>query len=167
MYGMTSEAQRSYFEGRILTGRPLELVCVLYELALRAVRQARQHLAAGDRMARGKAVSQAVDTLSELIHGLNRNDGSEISRNLFDLYGYTQQNLLKAHASESEQTLREIEGLLVTLLEGWRALSTQDSRGAAGAAAPAEETPAGYTPSAYSMPYAASREPAVSRDWSF
>ena len=167
MYGMTSEAQRSYFEGRVLTARPLELVCVLYELALRAVRQARQHLAAGARMARGKAVSQAVDTITELIHALNRNDGSEISRNLFELYGYMQQCLLKAHAGESEQPLREVEGLLVTLLEGWRAVSTQDSRGAASAPAQNYETPTGFAPSAYSVPYAATREPAVSRDWSF
>jgi flagellar secretion chaperone FliS len=167
MYGMTSEAQKSYLEGRVLTGRPLELVCVLYELALRAIRQARQHLVAGDRQARGRAVSQAVDTLTELIHALNRNDGSEISRNLFDLYGYMQQSLLKAHASESEQALLEIEGLLVTLLEGWRAVSTQDSRGAAVAPAQHDEAPSGFMPPAYAMPYSIPREPAVNRDWSF
>jgi flagellar secretion chaperone FliS len=98
---------------------------------------------------------------------LNRDDGSEISRNLFDLYGYMQQCLLKAHVAESEQPLREVEGLLVTLLEGWRAVSTQDSRGAASDPAQNYETPVRFAPSACPMPYAAMREPAVSRDWSF
>jgi flagellar biosynthetic protein FliS len=58
--------------------------------------------------------------LSELSRSLDP-QYPEISKPLTDLYGYMQRQLLDANAKQIEAPLEEVEQLLTTLYEGWKA----------------------------------------------
>jgi flagellar protein FliS len=115
----------AYLESRVLSANPLELICILYQYALDSVRDARQHLAAGDIVARSRAVCRAVSAISELDASLNHAEGGAISRNLGELYHYLRQRLTEANMRQKDAPLAEVESLLATLAEAWKAASIQ------------------------------------------
>ena len=113
----------AYLESRVLSASPLELICILYQCALDSVRDARRHLAAGDIVARSRAVCRAVGAISELDGSLNHADGGAISRNLGELYQYIRQRLTEANMRQMDAPLAEVESLLATLAQAWKAAS--------------------------------------------
>lgn len=115
------QAYQTSLEDEILSADPLELVCMLYSGALTSLKHAREALAQGDPMRRGAAIAKVQDLLMELVCSLNHERGGDISRGLADLYQYFLQRLVEAHAEQSDTKLAEIERLMATLLEGWRA----------------------------------------------
>ena len=118
----------AYLESRVLSANPLELVCILYQCAIDSVRDARRHLAAGDIVARSRAVCQAVGAISELDGSLNHAEGGAISRNLGELYQYIKQRLTEANIRQMDAPLAEVESLLSTLYEAWKAAGVQPDR---------------------------------------
>ena len=121
----------TYLESRVLSASPLELICILYQCALDSVRDARRHLAAGDIVARSSAVCRAVGAISELDASLNHAEGGAISRNLGELYRYLRQRLTEANMRQKDAPLAEVESLLTTLSEAWKAASVPPASSAA------------------------------------
>jgi flagellar protein FliS len=113
----------AYLESRVLSASPLELICMLYQCALDSVRDARRHLAAGDIAARSRSVCRALGAISELDGSLNHTEGGAISRNLGELYQYIRQRLTEANLRQNDAALAEVESLLTTLSEAWKAAS--------------------------------------------
>jgi len=116
---MWKNAHDIYMEERVLAADPLELVHLLYQGCVSAVRDARQHLAEGAILARARAISKAGDILSELTSSLDYERGGDISRQLDELYGYMQRRLVDANCHQSDEPLAEVETLLATLQEAW------------------------------------------------
>jgi flagellar protein FliS len=117
-------------ENRVLPADPLELVYMLYERALSLVSSARGSLAAGDIAGRSKAISKVLAILAELEGTLDHQAGGEISRNLERLYQHMRTRLITANLKQQDAPLAEVESLLQTLGEAWKAIRPQ-----AGAAA--------------------------------
>ncbi len=138
----------------VVSADPMELVCLLYQHAIDAVRDARQHLKSGDIAARGKAISKAVAILGELSGSLDHNAGGTISTNLDQLYSYMSLRLTEANIRKQDGPLAEVEKLLNTLGQAWRE--------AKGKQMPAVETPAAPTPAVWQE---SQLEPAA-HDWS-
>jgi flagellar protein FliS len=109
-----------YLESRIESAEPIQLIRLLYQGALDAVREARRHLASGDIAARSQAVSKAFEILTELTTSLDRTRGGEIATRLVQLYDYLQRRLLEANARQQDEPLAEVLGLLTTLGEAWQ-----------------------------------------------
>ena len=76
---MRQNAHDAYLESRILSAGPVEMVCLLYQSAMKAVRQARHLLATGDIAARASSISMACEILIELTSSLDYARGGEIS----------------------------------------------------------------------------------------
>ncbi len=119
---MWRNAHDAYLEERILSADPLELVRVLYQAAMRAVRKARGHMAAGEIAERARSISQAYRVLSELNRSLDHQRGGDLSRRLAGMYAYMMRRILDANRQQSDEPLAEVLGLLATLAEGWDAL---------------------------------------------
>lgn len=92
---------------------------MLYEGAAQAVRDAISAHQSGDILARGNAVTRAVEILGELRFSLRRDVAPQYCDTLSGLYGYLQTRLIQAHAQKSESMLEESLHLIETLLEGW------------------------------------------------
>jgi flagellar protein FliS len=144
----------AYLDNNIASENPVSLVTALYEGAIKAVQQARRCLETEDIWGRSKAISKAVDIITELMRSLNHEKGGDLSIRLRDLYGYMQTRLLAAHANQEDEPMAEVIGLLTTLLDGWYKAGEQLAREAreqaqstepaSGNRSEAPETPYGY-----------------------
>ena len=131
----------AYFESRILSADPIELIQILYEGALGAVDEARSNLARRNIAGRSAAIGKAVAILSELSSSLDHETGGEISRTLAELYDYMQRRLLEANFQQADQPLAEVARLLTTLSEGWQGVRNQTGEGRVGSSSRHEEEP--------------------------
>jgi flagellar protein FliS len=116
---MWNSGHDAYLENRVLTADPIELVNLLYQAGMQAVREARHHLAAGRIAERSQQINQACAIVIELTTALDHERGGEISRRLALLYDYMQRRLLEANMQQSDAPLAEVLGLLSTLSEAW------------------------------------------------
>jgi flagellar secretion chaperone FliS len=111
---------RKYLETEVFSADPVKLVCMLYRGAMEATGAARRHLQAREIQQRSRQILRAVAILRELSRSLDPRY-EEISRPLRELYGYMQTRLLEANAKQIDAPLAEVERLLSTLHEGWKA----------------------------------------------
>ena len=111
--------REAYLQTHVMSADPMELVCLLYQHAIEAVKDARRHLAAGDITGRAEAISQTIGILGELKSSLNREAGGTISRNLEQLYEYMMLRLTEANLRREDRLMGEVESLLSTLGQAW------------------------------------------------
>jgi flagellar secretion chaperone FliS len=165
-----TKPHKEYIASRVATATPVELTRMLYEGAVQSVQEAVTAHRAGDILARGNAVTKAVEILGELRFSLRREVAPQYCDTLSGLYGYLQSRLIEAHAGKSESMLLEVAGLIQTLLDGWigamRNLSAMDTAAAHDADSAAAERP---EPAAASNPYSSKAAPEASqnRSWQF
>ena len=119
--------QQAYLETRILSADPMELVCLLYQHAIEAVRDARSHMRSGNIAKRSEAISKTIGIIGELNVSLDHSTGSVISGNLEQLYGYMTARLTEANVRKQEAPLAEVESLLTTLSAGWQQAREQQA----------------------------------------
>jgi flagellar secretion chaperone FliS len=120
---MFQSGHDAYIENRVLSAEPLELVHMLYQGAIRAVQDARHHLANGKIMERSRAITKACAILTELTAALNPAAGGDLAKRLANLYDYMRRKLLEANFRQSDEPLGEVLSLLATLAEGWAEIS--------------------------------------------
>lgn len=163
-----SDIRKEYLSSRVSSATPMELTRMLYEGALQSVQEAVTAHRAGDILARGNAVTKAVQILGELRFSLRREVNPQYCDTLAGLYGYIQRRLIQAHAEKSESMLREVQGLIQTLLEGWiGAMDNLSGEQKAGAeAAVATSTSASASGVSASSPYS-SESGSQNRSWEF
>lgn len=170
-----TDPHKEYVVSRVAAATPVELTRMLYEGAVQAVREALTAHRGGDILARGNAVTKAVQILGELRFSLRRDVAPQYCDTLSGLYGYLQNRLIQAHAEKSESMLQEVLQLIQTLLEGWiGAMQNLDAldagiAGKAEATAP-EPVAASGASNPYSSPYSSAKatpaEP-QNRSWQF
>jgi len=147
---MTNNAHAAYLESTILTAQPTELIRILYNAAIGAVRDARGYLAEANIAARSKAITKAAEIIAELNSSLDFEAGGELSLNLLKLYDYMQRRLLEANIQQSDQALAETLQLLHTLAEAWEATCPGE---------PPQQAPQSYA-------YADAESEPVAKTWS-
>jgi flagellar protein FliS len=167
---------KEYVASRVAAATPVELTRMLYEGAMQAVQEALTAHRGGDILARGNAVTKAVQILGELRFSLRRDVAPQYCDTLSGLYGYIQNRLIQAHAEKSEGMLKEVLQLVQTLLEGWiGAMHNLDASSGVGAAKEAEPglaEPAALSGASnpYASPYSSTKpapaEP-QNRSWQF
>src|SRR5438105_10678788 len=105
---MKSNRHDAYLESRVLSADPVELVHMLYQACVQAVREARHHLAQGEIAERSRAINGACEILMELNGALDRQRGGDLSVRLAQLYDYMQTRLLDANMQQSDAPLAEV-----------------------------------------------------------
>jgi flagellar secretion chaperone FliS len=110
-----------YLETEAFSADPLTLVCMLYRGAIEAIGRARRHLKDRQILERSREIMRAMEILRELSRSLDPQH-DQISRPLRDLYAYMQARLIEANSQQIDPPLAEVEQVLSTLLEGWKAI---------------------------------------------
>jgi flagellar biosynthetic protein FliS len=113
------QAHREYMESRILAAQPIEIIEMLYQVAIRSLKIALAELTNGNASIRAREVTRAQDAINELMFALDHSAGASFSRSLASLYAYAQQEILKGHAQKSAEGFRNALSVLTTLEEGW------------------------------------------------
>lgn len=92
---MSLSAYKTSLEAQILSSDPVQLVDILYSLAIDSVEAARSAHQRGDIFSRGRHTTKTFDVLVELQHSLNFERGGEIARNYARLYDYCQRRAFR------------------------------------------------------------------------
>jgi len=112
----------AYQEHRVVTQSPARLIVLLYDGAIKFLKQAIEHMQAGDIVAKSEAVGRATEIIIELDSVLNMEAGGEIAENLRKLYDFMARRITVAHVRNNPQMLREVIKLLEDLNDGWKAV---------------------------------------------
>jgi flagellar protein FliS len=168
------QAHRDYTESRILSAHPVEIVHMLYQVAIDNLNAALSHLRSQDHFARSYAVTKAESAIHELVLALDHSVNAPFTRTLSDLYHYSLQQINIGHGKQSEKAFREALSIITTLAVAW----TEVRRRLGDSAATLDSAPAGASfeepafearsepPNPYA-PYGSTLSNSVlSRDWS-
>lgn len=113
-----------YQQTTISTQNKGRLIIMLYDGAIRFLRQAIRDLEVNDYAAKGRNISKAQDVILELNTVLDMEAGGEIAQNLRSLYNFMLRHLSQANLKCDTQMVREVVSLLEDLNQSWRAITS-------------------------------------------
>ena len=96
-----------------------KLLLMLYEAAIRFIKQAMIAIDRKDIAERGMNIGRAFDIVNELNNTLNHEVGGEISKNLEQLYMFISDQLTKSNATGQRKPLEDALKIMETLFSGW------------------------------------------------
>ncbi|MCF6178000.1 MAG: flagellar export chaperone FliS [Geopsychrobacter sp.] len=108
-----------YQNNQILTASPEQILIMLYDGAIRFVRQARQEIEGGNLGAKSTAVGKALAIITEFTNTLDYEVGGEIALDLRDLYTFMVGELVAVNARSDVEKLDSVENILCELREAW------------------------------------------------
>jgi flagellar secretion chaperone FliS len=100
-----------------------DLILMMYDAAIDAVRRANIQLTRDDAPAASESISRAMKIVYGLKDTLNQNAGGSVAQHLSDFYSYTLRNLVRANATRSQELLTESEALLGQVREAWATIN--------------------------------------------
>lgn len=103
---------------------PHQLICMLYEGLLQALRVAHAATMRGEFEAKGKEIGKAVRILDEGLKAvLNDAAGGELATNLRGVYNYSISRLTRANIHNDAPMIQEVIELIVPVYEAWKSIA--------------------------------------------
>lgn len=126
-----NEYRRVGLETGVSAASPHKMVEMLYDGAIRYLRDAAKHMQRHDTAAKGEAISRAIAIIEQGLSGtLDRERGGSLAERLFALYDYMSRRLLMANLRNDAGALAEVEALLAELRDAWMQISPDAGAGA-------------------------------------
>ncbi|MBN2737925.1 MAG: flagellar export chaperone FliS [Spirochaetales bacterium] len=124
---MDNNRLKAYRETQIKTATPGKLIIMLYDGAIKNVRNAISLIEEKSKKfdAVNNHIIKAQDIISELMVSLNFEEGGEIAKNLFSLYMYMNKQLLEANLKKDIEPLKEVQRHLSELREAWAQIDSK------------------------------------------
>ncbi len=120
---------RQYREAHIVSSSPGEMVLMLYDGAIRFLKQAIEKIGEKNIGAKVQLLEKVEKIIDYLESCLDRKNGGEIAENLQKLYGYMLVRLTEANLYNDVAKLEEIGSLLGTVREGWAGICGAANKG--------------------------------------
>jgi len=115
---MKSGVQK-YKQSSVQSASKEKILLMLYEGAIRFVKQAMIAIDKKQIAERGINIGRAFDVVMELNNTLNHEVGGEIAKNLEQLYMFITEQLTQANATGQKKPLEDALKVLETLYSGW------------------------------------------------
>jgi flagellar protein FliS len=113
----------TYQETSIETQSSGRLIVMLYDGAIKFLKQAIADIEVNDFAAKGRNIARAQNIILELNTVLDMEKGGEMAQNLRSLYNFMYRQLTAANVKKDQQIIREIITLLEELNQSWRAIT--------------------------------------------
>ncbi len=120
---MTTDGIEAYKESAVGTQSRGRLIVLLYEGAIKFLKQSIADLEAGRWEAKGQHIARAQAIIDELDACLDVEAGGEVAVNLRGLYEFMRGHLLQANLYRDADRIRDVIRLLEELNEGWKAIT--------------------------------------------
>jgi flagellar protein FliS len=120
---MTMNAATTYTQMAVTTQNPGRLIVMLYDGAIRFLKQARIHIQNRNYPQKYTALVRAQDIVFELNASLNMELGGEITKHLRSIYTYVWANLNRVNTKNDIELLDRLIGILEDLAGAWRKIS--------------------------------------------
>ncbi|MDR1051129.1 MAG: flagellar export chaperone FliS [Deltaproteobacteria bacterium] len=117
---MNAYGSEIYRNTQVTTVDKGKLIIILYEGAIRFIRDAIKAQETGDIPAKASAINRAMDIITELNQSLNMQEGGDIAQNLRRIYKFWNDHLLRAKVSRDGQGLTDVESMMVSLAQAWQ-----------------------------------------------
>jgi flagellar protein FliS len=129
-----NQGANQYKQMQVKTANRGQILLMLYEAAINHVKKATAAIEKRDLAAKSVSIGKTHDIINELVNTLDFDAGGNIARDLERLYTFMIEHLVKANASGLSEaavsSLKSVQKLLETLLEGWRGAVQQVNQGA-------------------------------------
>jgi flagellar secretion chaperone FliS len=129
----SSKAYGQYRQVQVNTASPGKLIILLYQGAIRAMKQGIDLIEKKDYEGKGNALIKAQDIIMELNLALDMDIGGEISQSLRQLYLYIYKRLLNGNMELNIEYVEECVRIMENLLGAWEQ-AVQETEGAGSAA---------------------------------
>jgi flagellar protein FliS len=113
----------AYQDTTVTTQSKGRLIVMLYEGAIKFLKQAINQIEADNPEAKGQYISKAIDILFELNAVLDMEAGGEVAMNLRSLYLFMGRHLTEANIKQDTKKIEEVIKLLEELNKGWKAIT--------------------------------------------
>lgn len=117
-------AINAYRRTAVITADPMEILIALYDGFIRHAEAARMAYEGGDRATAGERTSKAMAIVSELRLSIDHSQDETFTERLSAIYGFVNQQLMRASLKGSGEGLPEVIGLMKELREAWAEAST-------------------------------------------
>lgn len=105
--------------GGVEAADPHQLILLLMDGALAAIRAASSHLTRGDLPAKAGELTRAVTIIDALRGCLDHERGADVAAGLEQLYDYMARQLTRANARNDARPMQETEDLLTEIRNAW------------------------------------------------
>lgn len=112
-------AHNKYKTTSIQSASREKILLMLYEGAIRFMKQAAIAIDKKDIAERGMNIGRAFDIVNELNNTLNHEVGGEVSKSLESLYIFVTDQLTKCNATGQKKPLEDAIKVMETLYQGW------------------------------------------------
>ncbi|MFQ1042526.1 flagellar export chaperone FliS [Gilliamella sp. CG16] len=125
MYKLGSQAyEQVNLETCVSQASPHQLIVLLYDGALNAIKLAKLYIQKGNIAGKGMAISKAINIIDNGLKScLDLEKGGEIAENLERLYHYISQQLVLANLYNDQDKLQNCFDLLNNIAESWREIA--------------------------------------------
>ena len=134
---MIPAKRNPYASAQVNSASPEQILVLLYDAALRDLKEAMAALQANDRARKAKALDHAVKVVTELANSVRPDKSPEIAENLSSLYDFMIDRMIRSNAQNQDLDLQVVYNLLGELRSAWveaiRINRTQRNQGVAGA----------------------------------
>ncbi len=120
-----------YREILVNTASPVGLTVMLYEGAVKFLRQAIDDMSRKDYAGKSKSIDRAMAIVQYLQGTLDINKGQKIASDLDNLYSYVSTRIFEGSAKLDVSALEEAIHLLETLLSAWNEIARNEQKNSA------------------------------------
>ncbi|MDY0419681.1 MULTISPECIES: flagellar export chaperone FliS [Enterobacter] len=116
-------------DSQINGATPHQLIVLLYDGAINAMKRAEIYFQSGNIPRRGEMISRAINIIDNgLRAGLDHEKGGQIAEELESLYEYISRTLLEANVTKSGEKLPHLIALMTEMSETWQAIAPQNKQ---------------------------------------
>ncbi|MCW4782360.1 flagellar export chaperone FliS [Enterobacter chuandaensis] len=116
-------------DSQINGATPHELIVLLYDGAINAMKRAEIYFQSGNIARRGEMISRAINIIDNgLRTGLDHEKGGQIAEELESLYEYISRTLLEANLNKSGENLPHLISLMTEMSETWQLVAPKNGR---------------------------------------
>ncbi|MGX5100257.1 flagellar export chaperone FliS [Enterobacter cloacae] len=116
-------------DSQINGATPHELIVLLYDGAINAMKRAEIYFQSGNIARRGEMISRAINIIDNgLRAGLDHEKGGKIAEELESLYEYISRTLLEANLNKTGENLPHLISLMTEMSETWQLISPQQKQ---------------------------------------
>ncbi len=116
---MSLDASNQYKETQVKTANQGKLILMMYDGAVKFIRQALENLPQKKYDAVNNNIIRAQDIITELMLSLNFEANEEFAQKFFGLYTYMNKRLVEGNIKKEAQPLEEVMKYLVELRDAW------------------------------------------------
>jgi len=121
---MNAYGTDQYRQTQVTTVDKGRLIVLLYEGAIKFLREAAQAQREGNIPAKANGLNRALDIIDELSQSLNMQDGGDIAFNLKRIYQFWTDHLLKAKIVRDSPAMDDVIKMMSSLIEAWQMVCT-------------------------------------------